>query len=45
MFDLIVVEFFDDFSQLEPAATAESAQAALQGLIKSLGWRLSETDE
>lgn len=45
LLDLIVVEFFDDFSQIEPERTASSAQEAMEKLVKLLGWRLSETEE
>ena len=42
---LVVVEFFDDFSQVEPTVTAESAQLAMEEVIKLLGWKLSESEK
>ena len=41
VFKLIVVEFFDDFTQLEPTATKSSAQATMEGLLDLLGWTIA----
>ena len=41
LFKLIVVEYFDDFSQLEPTFTSNSALRAMEGLLRLLGWRIS----
>ena len=45
LFDLVVVEFFDDFSQIEAKRLGESAQSTLEGLIELLGWKLARTEE
>jgi hypothetical protein len=42
---LVVVEFFDDFTQLEPSLTAESGQWALEELLSVLGWDLAMGDK
>ena len=42
LLDIVVVEFFDDFTQIETAAAADSAQ---ESLIKLLGWRLRKTEK
>ena len=39
------MEFFHDFLQLGPDASADSAQQALEGLIQLPGWLLSVSDE
>jgi hypothetical protein len=31
LFHLVVVEFFDDFSQVEPSASSDSAQITMEG--------------
>jgi hypothetical protein len=31
LFHLIIVEFFDDFSQIEPTASSDSAQITMEG--------------
>ena len=36
-----MVGFFDDFTQLEPMATQDSAQEALESLLSIIGWRLA----
>ena len=41
---VICVEFFDDFSQIEPAATSNSFMA-LEGLLELLGWTVSTGDK
>ena len=45
LLSLIIVEFFDDFTQLESARLAESAQSSLEELIELIGWDLARTDE
>ena len=45
LLSLIVIEFFDDFTQVEPASSAASAQDAIEGLFRMLGWELSKSDE
>ena len=44
IFKLVVVEFFDDFTQLEPLRSAESAQAAMEGLLQILGWKVATAE-
>ena len=39
-----MVEFFDDFTQLEQAQTSESAQAAMEGLLGILGWKVATSE-
>jgi len=41
----VVVEFFDDFTQLEPPVTAASAQSALEGLFDLLGWEVAMSED
>lgn len=41
VFKLIVAEFFDDFTQLEPAVTKASAQATMESLLDILGWTIA----
>ena len=43
MLSLATVEFFDDFTQVEPALTSESAQFAMEALLKLLGWRIADS--
>ena len=45
LLNIVVVEFFDDFTQLESEETAESAQEALECLIGMLGWELATDDK
>lgn len=45
IFGLIVTEFFDDFTQVEPKQTAPSAMVAMEFLVDILGWKLSVTPE
>ena len=40
---LILVEFFDDFTQLETEELAESAYESLEELIDLIGWEISTT--
>ena len=44
VFKLVVVEFFDDFTQLEQIQTSDSAQAAMEGLLHILGWRVATAE-
>ena len=44
LFSLATVEFFDDFTQLEPVATSQSAQFAMESMLKLLGWRIAMTE-
>jgi len=37
LLSLILIEFFDDFTQVEPAASAASAQEAIEGLLDLWG--------
>jgi len=45
LFDLVVVEFFDDFTQVESKTTSESALKTLERLFELLGWEVSEGDK
>lgn len=45
LLSLIIIEFFDDFTQVEPASSAASAQEAMEGLLELLGWELSKSNE
>ena len=45
LLNVVCVEFFDDFSQLEPLATSPSAMVALEGLLELLGWTVSAGDK
>ena len=44
VFKLVVVEFFDDFTQLEPEKSSDSAMLALESMLKLLGWRIATTE-
>ena len=39
------VEFFDDFTQIEPMQTSESAQSSFEEMLQLLGWELSFGDK
>ena len=39
------VEFFDDFSQIEPVQTSESAHSSFEDLLQLLGWEISFGDK
>eukprot|EP00973_Karenia_brevis_P010996 1488992-Karenia_brevis.AAC.1 len=41
IFLLTVVEFFDDFTQIEPAVLASSAQETIEGILGLLGWKVA----
>ena len=45
LLNLVLVEFFDAFTQVEPAGSAASAQEAMESLIDLLGWELSTSEE
>ena len=38
---LACIEFFDDFTQIEPVATADSAHEAMESMLELLGWQIS----
>ena len=38
------MEFFDDFTQLEPEATQDSAMESLEGLLRLLGWTVATAE-
>ena len=42
---LVSVEFFDDFIQVEPAATAKDAQEKMESLLTLLGWQIASDPE
>ena len=41
LLNLTTVEFFDDFTQLEPEASARSAEESFEGLLRLLGWEIA----
>ena len=41
LFDLVIVEFFDDFTQLEADKSTASAWATMEAMLKLLGWDIS----
>ena len=45
LFSLITVEFFDDFSQLDPLITSESAQFVMEAFLKLLGWKVADSEK
>jgi hypothetical protein len=45
LFDLVVVELFDDFTQIEPATSATHAQETWEGIIGLLGWKLAMAEK
>ena len=45
MLDLLVIEFFDDFTQVEASRLAMSSQVSLEGLLDLLGWRVADIAE
>ena len=45
LLDIVVVEFFDDFTQVEAAVLAESSQEALETMIKLLGWKIADAPD
>ena len=42
---LTIVEFFDDFSQVECARLADSSQASFEELLGLLGWVIADSEE
>lgn len=44
LLSLVLVEFFDDFTQIEPARSSDSAQQSMEGLLDLLGWKLRTSD-
>jgi len=44
-FGLTVTEFFDDFTQVGPKSTEQTAQDSIEFLIEELGWKLSKGEE
>ena len=45
LFSLVVVEFFDDFSQIESVATAVSAMDTIEGFLSLLGWEVAVSNK
>eukprot|EP00973_Karenia_brevis_P036709 5058231-Karenia_brevis.AAC.1 len=41
LFWLTVVNYFDDFTQVEPLATSDSAQQSIEELFDLLGWEVA----
>jgi len=41
LFHLLLVEFFDDFTQIEPGRTSASAMSTLESMFGLLGWDVS----
>ena len=41
LFSLLVVEFFDDFTQVENASLGDSAWKTMEGMLELLGWEVS----
>ena len=44
LLNLSIVEFFDDFSQVESDRLAESAQCTFESLLGLLGWMIADSD-
>ena len=44
LFSLLLVEFFDDFTQVESSETGESAKNTLEGMLNLLGWEVATTE-
>ena len=44
LLSLLLVEYFDDFTQVEPEKTGDSAQAALERLLDLIGWKVADTE-
>ena len=38
---LVTIEFFDDFTQVEPVSTSSSARESFVSLLEELGWQVS----
>ena len=45
LLSLTTVEFLDDFTQLEPTASAQSAQDSFEGLLRLLGWEIATEEK
>ena len=45
LFSLFLVEYFDDFTQVEAEIMGDSAQVSFEGLLKLIGWRVADTEE
>ena len=45
LFKLICVEFFDDFTQIEPTCTGDSAEVTFEAMANLLGWQVSAGDK
>eukprot|EP00973_Karenia_brevis_P058499 8146954-Karenia_brevis.AAC.1 len=41
---LTLVNYFDDFTQIEPEMTCESAQDSIESLFSLLGWEIALED-
>lgn len=44
LLQLSIVEFFDDFSQVESEQLADSAQSSLESLLGLLGWAIADSE-
>ena len=44
LFHLIVIEYFDDFSQIDAKVTSNSALRSMEGLLRLLGWKISMSE-
>ena len=44
LLSLFLVEYFDDFTQVEAAVLGDSSQLALEELLDSLGWKVADTE-
>ena len=45
LFLLLTVEFFDDFTQVEPSCLQESAMTTLESVFELLGWEVSMSEK
>ena len=44
LLSLFLVEYFDDFTQVEAEVLGDSAQAAFEGLLELLGWKVADSE-
>ena len=44
LLSLFLVEYFDDFTQVEAAVLGDSSQIALEGLLGLLGWKVADSE-
>ena len=44
LLSLFLVEYFDDFTQVEAAVLGDSSQLALEELLDLLGWKVADTE-